>query len=322
VLTEYASWRWCLYVNIPIAICAVLAAIPVLKESKVEAAPLRHTGSHPRHFRSRRVGLGLHPAGRTRLALDQHLAGWSSRVAADRVRAGGAAFHQPAAADAHLENATGGCLHRRPADRRRVVRRLSIPDLLPARDPGYTPIQAGFAFLPFSFGVVVGAGIGSQLTIRVGPRVVVPAACCSAWPGCSGVQDHRRHEYMSTILPAMLLISVGMASSSCHHQPRAGRHQPRRRRRRQCRGQHRPAGRRVGGHRLLNTIAATATASFLLSNPPHRPEAIGRAGRGRGGGFGTAFMWAAVIFGIATVVSLVLINAGKHRSRHRTDAGT
>jgi MFS family permease len=36
VLTEYASWRWCLYVNIPIAICAVLAAIPVLKESKVE----------------------------------------------------------------------------------------------------------------------------------------------------------------------------------------------------------------------------------------------------------------------------------------------
>jgi len=36
VLTEYASWRWCLFVNIPVAIIAVLAAVPVLKESKVE----------------------------------------------------------------------------------------------------------------------------------------------------------------------------------------------------------------------------------------------------------------------------------------------
>ncbi len=39
----------------------------------------------------------------------------------------------------------------------------------------YTPIQAGFAFLPFSVGIVIGAGIGSQLTLRLGPRFVVPA---------------------------------------------------------------------------------------------------------------------------------------------------
>ena len=70
------------------------------------------------------------------------------------------------------------------------------------------------------------------------------------------------------------------------------------------------------GTALLNTIAATAAASFLLSNPPAAPtpEAIGAAQAAAAvDGFGTAFMWAAVIFGIATVVSLVLINAGKHQ---------
>ncbi|MEP6561791.1 MAG: MFS transporter, partial [Nakamurella sp.] len=38
ILTEYASWRWCLFVNIPIAIIAVLLAVPVLRESKVHGS--------------------------------------------------------------------------------------------------------------------------------------------------------------------------------------------------------------------------------------------------------------------------------------------
>jgi MFS family permease len=33
-LTEYLSWRWCLLVNVPIALIAVVAAIPIVKESK------------------------------------------------------------------------------------------------------------------------------------------------------------------------------------------------------------------------------------------------------------------------------------------------
>ncbi|MFA5918778.1 MAG: MFS transporter, partial [Candidatus Nanopelagicaceae bacterium] len=34
VLTEYANWRWCLGVNVPIAIFAALMAGPIIKESK------------------------------------------------------------------------------------------------------------------------------------------------------------------------------------------------------------------------------------------------------------------------------------------------
>ena len=45
VLTEYLSWRWCLGVNIPIALGTALAAMPVVRESK---APGRHPLRHPR----------------------------------------------------------------------------------------------------------------------------------------------------------------------------------------------------------------------------------------------------------------------------------
>ena len=87
VLTEYASWRWCLFVNIPIAIIAVLAAIPVLQGIEGRGRhPLRHPGCGAGHRRARRAGLGLHPAGRTRLGLDQHpgLVGRRGRAAGRR----------------------------------------------------------------------------------------------------------------------------------------------------------------------------------------------------------------------------------------------
>lgn len=38
VLTEYASWRWCLLVNVPIGIGAAIAAIPLVRESRADGA--------------------------------------------------------------------------------------------------------------------------------------------------------------------------------------------------------------------------------------------------------------------------------------------
>jgi len=35
---------------------------------------------------------------------------------------------------------------------------------------GYTPLRAGFAFLPFSVGIVIGAGLASNLVARIDPR--------------------------------------------------------------------------------------------------------------------------------------------------------
>ena len=35
---------------------------------------------------------------------------------------------------------------------------------------GYSPLKAGFAFLPFSVGIIVAAGVVAQLLPRVGPK--------------------------------------------------------------------------------------------------------------------------------------------------------
>ncbi len=35
---------------------------------------------------------------------------------------------------------------------------------------GYSPLEAGFAFLPFSVGIVIGAGLASNLASRIDPR--------------------------------------------------------------------------------------------------------------------------------------------------------
>ena len=39
LLTQYLSWRWCLFVNTPMAIIAFALAVPNVKESKVEGHP-------------------------------------------------------------------------------------------------------------------------------------------------------------------------------------------------------------------------------------------------------------------------------------------
>ncbi len=321
VLTEYASWRWCLFVNIPIAIGAVLAAIPILKESKVAG------GTHydiPGAVLAT-AGLGAlvwactQPAEHGWGSLDT--LGWMAvsvvllicfvlvelrssspllpmRILENRNRAG-----------AYLVGLLVG------AGLFAVFLFLTyyLQGILQ-----YTPIQAGFAFLPFSAGVIVGAGVGSQLTIKIGPRIVVPAGLLLGLAGLLWLsQITVGTQYLSTILPAQLLISVGMGLifMATTNLALVGVN-------------HDDAGvasavvnttQQIGGSvgtALLNTIAATATASFLLANPPAgpTPEAIGAAtAAAQVDGFGTAFMWAAVIFGIATVVSLVLINAGKHQ---------
>jgi len=319
VLTEYASWRWCLFVNIPIAIIAVLAAIPVLKESKVEG------GTHydiPGAVLAT-AGLGTLVWAFTQPA--EH--GWGSintlgwlavsvilllafvlvelrssspllplRIVQNRNRAG-----------AYVVGLLVG------AGLFAVFLFLTYYLQLVLL---YTPIQAGFAFLPFSAGIIVGAGIGSQLTLRLGPRYVVPAGLLLAMIGMFWLSRiNIDTTYTGTILWAMLIIAVGMGFifMSTTNVALVG-------------VSHDDAGvasavvsttQQVGGSigtALLNTIAATATVSFIASNPPQGadPNVILAATNAAAvHGFGVAFLWSSIIFAIAIVASLILINAGK-----------
>ncbi len=39
ILTEYANWRWCLLVNMPVAVLAIVAALALVPESRAPATP-------------------------------------------------------------------------------------------------------------------------------------------------------------------------------------------------------------------------------------------------------------------------------------------
>ena len=53
ILTQYASWRWCLLVNVPIAIVTALVAVPIVRGVQ---GPRQHELRHPRGGHCHRPG--------------------------------------------------------------------------------------------------------------------------------------------------------------------------------------------------------------------------------------------------------------------------
>lgn len=56
LLTEYVSWRWCLFVNIPIALAAALAAVVAVPRQEGARGPHRYDVPGARAHRHRRLG--------------------------------------------------------------------------------------------------------------------------------------------------------------------------------------------------------------------------------------------------------------------------
>jgi MFS family permease len=76
---------------------------------------------------------------------------------------------------------------------------------------GYSPLKAGLAFLPVTFGMIVGAGVAQAAIRRFGPRVVgvvgvTLAAGGMLWLTGLPVQGH----YVSDLLVGLLPMSIGM----------------------------------------------------------------------------------------------------------------
>ena len=78
---------------------------------------------------------------------------------------------------------------------------------------GYSQIQAGAAYLPLCFGVIVAAGVTSQLLGRVGTR---PAIVAGALISAAGVYLLSRvpidGSYTSDLLPGLLIASLGLGT--------------------------------------------------------------------------------------------------------------
>ncbi|MEA2194148.1 MAG: hypothetical protein QOG42_582 [Solirubrobacteraceae bacterium] len=311
VLTEYLSWRWCLYVNLAFAIPAALAATALLHNEI------------PEH-RSRIDVPGTLTATGGLFAVVYGLANAETQGWADATTIGmlvasvallaGFVLIQMRSANPLLplrvvldRNRGGSFLAMVLAGAGMFGVFLFLTYYL-QQNLGFSPIQTGFAFLPMTVSIVIAATSGStKLLPRFGPRPLIGGGMLLAAAGLvslTGIGVDTA--YATHVLPGILVIGAGMglvfssamATATFGVQPS-------------------DAGvasamvntmQQIGGSigtALLSTLAASAVADRLA-------EAVGRpdaalAAQAAVHGYTTAFWWAAGIFAVGAVISAALL---------------
>ena len=303
-LTQYLSWRWCLYVNLPIALIAAVGGSMVLAPSKSRSRPTFDM-----------LGALLVTGGLAALvyACTNVVAfGWSSpSVTGFLVGSAVMLVLFPV----HESRAVNPLLPLRIlADRNRSGAYITVGLGLAGMFGAflfltyylqvvllYPPLQAGLAFLPITIASQAGSWlIARQLMPRIAPRLfMVPAALVAVAGMALLTQLHVDTGYLSLVLPAEVLLGLGISSlmvpafSIATHgvDPReAG-----------VASAMVNTAQQVGaslGIAVLNTIATSATAGFAGA----RSVALVH-------GFSVATAWGAAILLLAALTSGFLITA-------------
>jgi EmrB/QacA subfamily drug resistance transporter len=217
VLTEYLSWRWILFVNLPIAL-AVLAGTGVLVEGDRQAGGIDVPGAI-----TATLGLGALVYAITRANQD----GWT----------GGGALGPGAVAAVLLigfvliqrRSATPMLPPAVLADRGRLGANLVMflmgagmlatfyfLTLYMQVVKGYTPMRTGLTYLPLTLGALIAGGmLGPRLLARTSSRTVIMAgmllaAAAMAW---FSLLTPDQHAYV-VLLPAQLAAGIGLGLGS------------------------------------------------------------------------------------------------------------
>lgn len=214
LLTEYANWRWCLLVNIPVALIAFALALPIVKESRAKG----DTRYDIPGVLLSTLGLTTLVYGFTKAATD----GWGSVVTITFLVGSAvllAAFVWWEAQTSHP------LLPLRVVWNRNRGASFLVSILMGAgmmgmflfmtyylqTTLGYSALRTGVAYLPFSGGIIVAAGVASQLLPRVGPRVLMTVGGVLATASMIWLtQLDLGSPYATHILPAFIGMSLGM----------------------------------------------------------------------------------------------------------------
>jgi MFS family permease len=215
VLTEYTTWRWCLLVNIPIALAAFALALPIVRESRAEGntkydvpGAVLATG-----------GLVALVYGFTKAAED----GWGAGVtlfffALAAVLLVGFVVFESRTANPLLPLRV--VLHRNRGGSFLVSVVMGAGMLGMFLFMTYyfqstlqcSPLESGVAYLPFSGALIVTAVLASSLLPRVGPRAMMTAGGVMAAGAMIWLtQLEIDSPYPTFILPAFVIMAAGMA---------------------------------------------------------------------------------------------------------------
>jgi EmrB/QacA subfamily drug resistance transporter len=214
VLTEFASWRWCLLVNVPISLLTAVAATRLVRESRATG----QTRYDIPGVVAATAGLVSLVYGFTKATVD----GWGAPTTLTFL--GAAAVLLVAFVVIELRSSHPLLPMRVVLDRNRggsyLASFLAGTAMLGMflfltyyfqNTLGYSALTSGFAFLPFSIGVIAGASIASRVLPRVGPRALMAVGLFMAAIGCAWfTQVGVATSFALHVLPGEIVMSLGM----------------------------------------------------------------------------------------------------------------
>jgi EmrB/QacA subfamily drug resistance transporter len=322
ILTEYLSWRWCLYVNLIFAGVAVVGAVTLLhRQAPSSARPKLDLPG------AALVSGGMFCIvyGFSNAALHNwHTPSTWGFLAAGVVLLAGFAWRQIRAAEPLLPP-------RIVADRNRGGAYLTM--LIAAtgmfgiflfltyylqQTLGFTPVITGVAFLPMVAGIMTSSVTSNVVLMpRVGPRPLAPTGLLLAAVGLVLLTRIGVHSsYVSHVLPSLLIIGLGFGlvfapvfnSGTFGVAPRdAG-----------VASATINTGQQLGGSMgtsLLNTIFASTVATYIAAHLSPATAVNGRPSPQLTGlalihGYTTAFWWSAAILTLGAIVAATLFRNG------------
>ncbi len=306
VLTEYLSWRWCMYVNVVFAAVAFVGALAYMPHVRP-----------PVHARIDFVGAVLASLGLFGLVFGFSRAepdGWSSSVTIGSFVLGGLllvgfvlAEHRIAQPLLPLRVVT---------DRSRATAFTTVAVAGVAMFglflfltyylqlvKGFSPVRSGLGFLPLIVCIAVSANVTNIVTLpRFGPRVVIIFGMTLAFLGLGYLSRlHVHSSYAGGVLPTLIMVGLAMGSvmAPSMNTATAG-------------VQAADSGvasalvntmQQIGGSigtAVMSTIAASATASYLSSHP-HGPGFNAAAATH---GYTVVFSVAALVFAVGGILAV------------------
>jgi EmrB/QacA subfamily drug resistance transporter len=179
---------------------------------------------------------------------------------------------------------------------------------------GYSPLRTGVAFLPLVGAIAFSATTSARLLGKVGPRPLVPAGMILGMLGTVLFTRLTAHpDYVGHVLPGLVVTGLGLglifapatATATAAIKPSdAG-----------AASAMVSTTQQIGGSvgaSLLNTIAVTATMRAYHRVPKSTSASVRSLQKTHAilHGYSTAFWWCAVFFGLGAIATIVLLESG------------
>jgi EmrB/QacA subfamily drug resistance transporter len=311
VLTEYLSWRWCLYVNLIFAAIGAAGTVALIVHHPRPRPRLDVVGTATGSASIFALVYGFSEADRT---------GWGTSTTIGFLAAGVALLIAFVALERRSKDPLlplwivadrnrGGSLLAMLLTSVGIFAVFLFVTFYLQQTLGYSPVKSGLAFLPLVGAIILSSTTSSTLLLaRFGGRLLIPTGMALAALGMvlfTGL--HPNGTYAAHLLPGLVVMGLGLGlvfapafnlatqgiSSDDSGVGSAAVN----------------TAQQVGGSlgtSLLNTVATTATSNFLVA----KTVSAGVVAEATVHGYVTAFWWAAAIFATGAVITAFVLRSG------------